>query len=186
MEIRRTGNLEFYSDSTIVYIIGMPGSGKSTFASRYLADFSVIDIDDIFGETEEMLNFKKLPRIQQMLISDKFFDILMSRLHVAIKRSLRKKAITFVIANLTYKPIREEFVQKFLKFSKHCYAIVLDIDKQTVIRQYKNDKYNEGMEEYLANFDDFQSQIKSNSFEEFDTVYILDKHTVNSVTITTI
>lgn len=184
MEIRKTCNLEFSTDSSIIFIIGMPGSGKSTFASKYLANFSVIDIDDIYDETENLLNLKQKSIIEQMLLADKFYETLSSRLHVAIRRSSRRNPLTFVIANLTYKSSRKDFIQKFSKNSNHCYAIVLDIDKETVVKQYENDEYNQGMEVFLSNFDDFKNQIKHQSFEEFDTVYMLDKTMVNSVTIT--
>lgn len=186
MEIRKTTNLEFSNDLSIVFIIGMPGSGKSTFASRYLSDFSVVDIDNIYDETENLLNLKKKSKVEQMLLVKKFFETLQTRLEVAIRHSLRKNPITFVIVNLTYKSSRKSFIQKFSARFRHCYAIVLDIDKDTVIKQYQNDEYNEGMQEFLANFDDFKSQIEHNSFEEFDTVYILQKTMLDSITITVV
>ena len=184
MEMRKTCNLEFCTDSSIIFIIGMPGSGKSTFADRYLADFSVIDIDNIYDETEELLNFNQRSKADQMLLESTFYETLNSRLYFAIKRSLRKNPLTFVIANLTDKSSREDFVKRFSKNFKHCYAIVLDIDKQTVVKQCKNDKYNKGIDFFLSNFDDFKAQVENLSFEEFDIVYMLDKTMVNSVTIT--
>lgn len=110
-----------------------------------------------------------------MLLADKFYETLSSRLYVAIRHSSRRNPLTFVIVNLTDKSSRKDFVQKSSKNFNHCYAIVFDIDKETVVKQYKNDEYNQGMEVFLANFDDFKSQVKHQSFEKFDTVYMLDK-----------
>lgn len=183
MEIRRTSNLIFPTDSSIVFICGMPGSGKSTFASKYLTDFSVVDIDDICEETENLLNWNHKSDFEQKLLAHSYLDTLNSRLLVSIRRSLRKNPITFVIVNATDQSARQDFIQKFTGRYHHCFAIVLDIEKETLVKQYRNDKYNQGMSSFLSNYDDFKNQINNESFEEFDMVYILDKTTVNSVTI---
>ena len=183
MDVRKNNTLTFSTDSSIVFICGMPGSGKSTFASRYLTNFSVIDIDNIYDETEKLLNLKQKSQLEQLLLVNKFYETLNSRLISSIRRSLRKNAVTFVIVNATEKSSRENFLQKFAGRYKHCYAIVLDIGKETLIKQYLNDEYNEGMSEFLSNFDDFKKQIAYQDFEEFDIVYILDETMVNSVTI---
>lgn len=183
MEIRKTTNLTFTADASIVFICGMPGSGKSTFASKYLKAFPVIDIDDIYDETENLLNFSKKSKIEQVLSAQNFLDTLNSRLLVSIRRSLRKNPITFVIVNATDKVSRKKFISHFTGRYKNIFAIVLDISKETVIKQYKNDKYNQGMEDFLSNFDDFNAQITNESFEEFDIAYILDETMLNSITI---
>lgn len=182
MEIRRSNNLTFPTDS-IVFICGMPGSGKSTLASKFLTNFSVIDIDDIYTETELLLNWNQKSKLEQITLSDSFLDTLNSRLVFSIRRSLRNNPITFVIINATNKLARQSFIQKFVGRYKHCIAIVLDVDKKTLVNQYQNDQYNEGMKEFLSNFDDFKKQIDETSFEEFDIVYIVDKTMVNSINI---
>ena len=183
MEIRKTNNLKFLADSSIVFLCGMPGSGKSTFAAKYLKEFSVIDIDDIYDQVEDLLHLKNRSIWEQRMLANNYYEHLDSRLTFSIRKSLRENAITFVIANVTDKRTRAKFIQRFARRYKNCFAIVLDIKKKTLIKQYENDEYNEGMNELLSNYDSFKDQIDTSSFEEFDIVYILDEIMVNSVII---
>ena len=171
MVIERSNNLTFAADS-LVLICGLPKSGKSTFASKYLFNFSVIDIDDIYAETEHALNWNEKSTSEQFDLRHNFLKVLNSKLTTYINRSLRANDITFVIVNATTQLARQIIIKRFSGRYQHCSAIVLDIDKNSLTKQ--NHQNDDEIDDFLSHFDDFKKQIDNNDFDEFELVYIVE------------
>lgn len=187
MQIHHSSHLAFRSDKSLVLICGMPGSGKSTFAHKYLARFHVIDNDDSVDSVcnqltnhqiavKKTLNpFAMFKAMKELL--EKATEIFFKEVH----HSLSSNPITFVVGNFTEKKLREDFLKQFEGEYKHKYAIVLDISEQTLKKQVSNPLE---FKVFLSNLKSFQKQLtNSEDWQMFDVVYVLTEQTIKNVSI---
>ena len=187
MQIHHSSHLAFRSDKSLVLICGMPGSGKSTFAHKYLARFHVIDNDDSVDSVCNQLTNHQIA-VKKTLNPFAMFKAMKELLEKAtenffneVHHSLSSNPITFVVGNFTEKKLREDFLKQFEGEYKHKYAIVLDISEQTLKKQVNNPLE---FKVFLSNLKSFQKQLtNSEDWQMFDVVYVLTEQTIKNVSI---
>lgn len=187
MQIHHSSHLAFRSDKSLVLICGMPGSGKSTFAHKYLERFHVIDNDDSVDSVCNQLTNHQIA-VKKTLNPFAMFKTMKELLEQAtehffneVHHSLSCNPITFVVGNFTEKKLREDFLKQFEGEYKHKYAIVLDISEQTLKKQVRNPLE---FKVFLSNLKSFQKQLtNSEDWQMFDVVYVLTEQTIKNVSI---
>ena len=115
-------------EKLLVIMVGVQGSGKTTYCKEHFAKYSVVNLDDIFADLLRK-NRDKFPTEVEKEVEVIFFD--------RIEQGLRQEKIAVVDAGSMHISFRVLMLEKLQgKFTK-AILIVLNPAKQQIIKQVK-------------------------------------------------
>lgn len=123
---------KYQGEKVLVLIIGVQGSGKTTYLQTHFSDYPVINLDEILNETLLKYRSKVMPPVAiNQEVNEMFFE--------KAKYALRKKKIAIVDSGAIDFAFRTLVLEKLHKEYTKVVLLVLNPPMKNIVNQIRKD-----------------------------------------------